>query len=142
MLSGGGVTLKTLTVSVVTPDGPVLEDDYEMVSCKAESGELGILPGHIPLVAPLSINAVRLKRGNTEDKLAVNGGFMEVRPDKVTILAQSAEKPSDIDIERAKQAKERAERRLQSRQDHIDMLRAELALRRALNRLNVSSISR
>ena len=69
-----------------------------MVSCKAESGELGILPGHIPLVAPLSINAVRLKRENHVDKLAVNGGFMEVRPDKVTILAQSAEKPSDIDI--------------------------------------------
>ena len=57
--------LKTLTVSVVTPDGQVLEDDYEMISCKAETGELGILPGHIPLVAPLTINAVRLKRNET-----------------------------------------------------------------------------
>ncbi|AUJ24041.1 F0F1 ATP synthase subunit epsilon [Virgibacillus dokdonensis] len=129
--------MKTLTVSVVTPDGPVLEDSYEMVSCKAESGELGILPGHIPLVAPLSINAVRLKRENHVDKLAVNGGFMEVRPDKVTILAQSAEKPSDIDIDRAERAKERAERRLQSKQDDIDTLRAELALKRAINRLRV-----
>ncbi|NBJ68757.1 MULTISPECIES: F0F1 ATP synthase subunit epsilon [Clostridia] len=131
--------MKTLTVSVVTPDGPVLEDDYEMVSCKAESGELGILPGHIPLVAPLSINVVRLKRENHVDKLAVNGGFMEVRPDKVTILAQSAEKPSEIDIDRAQRAKERAERRLQSKQDDIDTLRAELALRRAINRLSVGS---
>lgn len=129
--------MKTLTVSVVTPDGPVLEDSYEMVSCKAESGELGILPGHIPLVAPLSINVVRLKRDNHVDKLAVNGGFMEVRPDKVTILAQSAEKPSDIDIDRAERAKERAERRLQSKQDDIDTLRAELALKRAINRLRV-----
>ncbi|WP_121641371.1 F0F1 ATP synthase subunit epsilon [Virgibacillus sp. Bac330] len=129
--------MKTLTVSVVTPDGPVLEDSYEMVSCKAESGELGILPGHIPLVAPLSINVVRLKRENHVDKLAVNGGFMEVRPDKVTILAQSAEKPSDIDIDRAERAKERAERRLQSKQDDIDTLRAELALKRAINRLRV-----
>ena len=130
--------MKTLTVSVVTPDGPVLEDSFEMVSCKAESGELGVLPGHIPLVAPLSISAVRLKRENHVEQLAVNGGFMEVRPDKVTILAQSAEKPTDINIQRAKEAKERAERRLQSKQDSIDFQRAELALKRAMNRLNVS----
>jgi F-type H+-transporting ATPase subunit epsilon len=130
--------LKTLTVSVVTPDGPVLEDTYEMVSCKAENGELGILPGHIPLVAPLAISAVRLKRDSGEDKLAINGGFLEVRPDKVTILAQSAEKPSDIDVARAQKARERAEQRLRSNDDHIDRLRAELALRRAANRLDVA----
>src|SRR5690625_1807043 len=123
--------MKTLTVSVVTPDGPVLEDTFDMVSCKAESGELGILPGHIPLVAPLSISSVRLKRENTENHLAVNGGFMEVQPDKVTILAQSAEKPADIDVQRANEAKKRAERRLQSKQDDIDFKRAELALKRA-----------
>lgn len=128
-------------MSVVTPDGPVLEDTYEMVSCKAENGELGILPGHIPLVAPLAISAVRLKRDSSEDKLAINGGFLEVRPDKVTILAQSAEKPSDIDIARAEAAKERAEKRLNSNDDHIDRLRAELALRRAVNRLDVAQNS-
>lgn len=125
-------------MSVVTPDGPVLEDTYEMVSCKAENGELGILPGHIPLVAPLVISAVRLKRDSGEDKLAINGGFLEVRPDKVTILAQSAEKPQDIDVARAQAAKERAEHRLQSKEDHIDRVRAELALRRAANRLDVA----
>jgi F-type H+-transporting ATPase subunit epsilon len=129
--------LRTLTVSVVTPDGPVLEDNFEMVSCKAETGELGILPGHIPLVAPLSIGAVRLKRDNGIERLSINGGFMEVRPDKVTILAQSAELPADIDIERAKEAKSRAEGRLQSKQDDVDFQRAELALKRALNRLDV-----
>jgi F-type H+-transporting ATPase subunit epsilon len=128
--------LNTLTVSVVTPDGPVLEDSFEMVSCKAESGELGILPGHIPLVAPLSISAVRLK-GENPQRIAVSGGFLEVRPDKVTILAQSAERPDDIDIERARAAKERAERRLQAKQDEIDFRRAELALKRALNRIDV-----
>ncbi|WP_164217669.1 F0F1 ATP synthase subunit epsilon [Virgibacillus sp. YIM 98842] len=131
--------MKTLTVSVVTPDGPVLEDTFDMVSCKAESGELGILPGHIPLVAPLTISAVRLKRENQVEQLAVNGGFMEVQPDKVTILAQSAEKPADIDVQRAQEAKKRAERRLQSKQDDIDFLRAELALKRAMNRLNVGN---
>ncbi|WP_047981141.1 F0F1 ATP synthase subunit epsilon [Ornithinibacillus contaminans] len=130
--------MKTLTVSVVTPDGPVLEDTYEMVSCRAENGELGILPGHIPLVAPLAISAVRLKRESSEDQLAINGGFLEVRPDKVTILAQSAEKPSDINVARAEAAKERAESRLLSKEDHIDRVRAELALRRALNRLKIA----
>ncbi|MDC3425021.1 F0F1 ATP synthase subunit epsilon [Aquibacillus sp. 3ASR75-11] len=130
--------MKTLTVSVVTPDGPVLEDRFEMVSCKAEYGELGILPGHIPLVAPLSISAVRLKGNNTTENLAVNGGFLEVRPDKVTILAQSAEKPTDIDVERAKKAKQRAESRLQANQDDLDFKRAEYALKRAMNRLDVT----
>ncbi|MFD1036848.1 F0F1 ATP synthase subunit epsilon [Virgibacillus byunsanensis] len=129
--------MKTLIVSVVTPDGPVLEDSFEMVSCKAENGELGILPGHIPLVAPLTISAVRLKRENDEQRLAVNGGFLEVRPDKVTILAQSAEKPSEINVDRAQEAKSRAEQRLQTKQDNIDFQRAELALKRAMNRLDI-----
>ena len=123
---------------MVTPDGAVLEDDYEMLSCKAENGELGILPGHIPLVAPLTINAVRLKRDNTEDLVAVNGGFLEVRPEKVTILAQSAEKASDIDVDRAEQAKERAAKLLESNNPDLDVMRAKLALNRALNRLDIA----
>ncbi|KGP92436.1 ATP synthase F0F1 subunit epsilon [Pontibacillus chungwhensis BH030062] len=129
--------MNTLTVSVVTPDGPVLEDSFEMVSCKAESGELGIMPGHIPLVAPLAISAVRLKGNKSSEMIAVSGGFVEVRSDKVTILAQSAETPSDIDPERARKAKERAERRKNSKQDDVDLVRAELALKRALNRLDL-----
>ncbi|WP_087973625.1 F0F1 ATP synthase subunit epsilon [Oceanobacillus rekensis] len=129
--------MKTLDVSVVTPSGPVLEGSFDMVVCKAETGEIGILPGHIPLVAPLQISAVRLKNGNETKKLAVNGGFMEVQPDKVTILAQSAEKATEIDVQRAKEAKERAESRLQAKQDTIDKTRAELALRRAVNRLDI-----
>lgn len=124
-------------MSVVTPDGPVLEDSFDMVSCKAENGELGILPGHIPMVAPLTISGVRLKRENDTERLAVNGGFLEVRPDKVTILAQSAEKPSEINVDRAREAKTRAEKRLQSKQDDIDFQRAELALKRATNRLEI-----
>ncbi|NNV07715.1 F0F1 ATP synthase subunit epsilon [Geobacillus sp. C56-T2] len=132
--------MKTIHVSVVTPDGPVYEDDVEMVSVKAKSGELGILPGHIPLVAPLEISAARLKKGGKTQYIAVSGGFLEVRPDKVTILAQAAERAEDIDVLRAKAAKERAERRLQSQQDDIDFRRAELALKRALNRLNVAEM--
>lgn len=124
-------------MSVVTPSGPILEEDYEMVICKTETGELGILPQHIPLVAPLTIGGVRLKKANDTDYIAVSGGFMEVGPDKVTILAQTAEKASDIDTSRAIQAKERAERRLETKQDDVDFQRAELALKRALNRLSV-----
>ena len=131
--------MNTLTVSVVTPDGQVLENDYQMLSCKAEGGELGILPGHIPLVAPLTINAVRLKsEDNGEDLVAVNGGFLEVRPDKVTILAQSAEVANDIDVERAERAKERAAQLLESNNPEVDVERAKLALSRAMNRLSVA----
>ncbi len=129
--------MKTINVSVVTPDGPVYEADVEMVSARARSGELGILPGHIPLVAPLQIGAVRLKKGSSTELVAVSGGFLEVRPDKVTILAQAAEKAEEIDVERAKEAKQRAEQRLQGKQDDVDFKRAELSLKRAINRIEV-----
>ncbi|MBS8265572.1 MULTISPECIES: F0F1 ATP synthase subunit epsilon [Mesobacillus] len=131
--------MKTIKVSVVTPDGPVYESDVEMVSTKASTGELGILPGHIPMVAPLQIGAVRLKNGSNNEFIAVSGGFLEVRPEQVTILAQSAEQSSEIDLERALKAKERAEQRLRERQqENIDFKRAELALQRAINRISVA----
>jgi len=131
--------MKTVPVSIVTPNGPVYENDVEMVIVKAESGEMGILPGHISTVAPLRISAVRLKIGNRTDKVAVAGGFIEVRPDKVTILSPSAEEASHIDVHRANEAKRRAERRLEDKQANIDFKRAELALKRAANRIDVSS---
>jgi F-type H+-transporting ATPase subunit epsilon len=124
--------MKTIHVSVVTPDGPVYESEVEMVSTRAQSGELGILHGHIPMVAPLQIGAVRLKKASSTELVAVSGGFLEVRPDKVTILAQAA------DIARAEEAKKRAEMRLDSKQDDVDVKRAEIALKRAVNRLDIS----
>ena len=127
-----------LKVSIVTPDGPVYDSEVEMVSTKAETGELGILPGHIPLVAPLQIGAVRLKKGNSTEFVAVSGGFLEVRPEEVTILAQSAEKAESIDVARAQAAKKRAEQLLESKRDDVDFKRAELALQRAVNRIEVS----
>ncbi|WP_062108479.1 F0F1 ATP synthase subunit epsilon [Bacillus niameyensis] len=129
--------MKTLQVSIVTPDGPVFDGEVEMISTKAESGELGILPGHIPMVAPLQIGAVRLNIGNQTEYVAVNGGFLEVQQEKVTILAQTAEKADHIDIARAEEAKKRAESLLQGNQDAVDFRRAELALKRAMNRINV-----
>ncbi|MED4811242.1 F0F1 ATP synthase subunit epsilon [Bacillus atrophaeus] len=129
--------MKTIKVNIVTPDGPVYDADIEMVSVRAESGELGILPGHIPTVAPLKIGAVRLKKDGQTELVAVSGGFVEVRPDHVTILAQSAETAEGIDTERAQAAKQRAQDRLNTRSDDTDIRRAELALQRALNRLDV-----
>ncbi len=130
--------MKTFNVNIVTPDGPVVDTNVELLSAKAQSGELGIMAGHVPLVAPLQIGAVRLVLGDKKSELvAVSGGFLEVRSDQVTILAQAAEKAENIDIARAKEAKMRAERFLQDKQDQIDLKRAELALKRATNRLNV-----
>ncbi|KAB7707461.1 F0F1 ATP synthase subunit epsilon [Bacillus aerolatus] len=130
--------MKTFKVSIVTPDGPAYESDVEMVSAKAQSGELGILPGHIPMVAPLQVGAVRLSKGaGKPDLVAISGGFLEVRPDQVTILAQAAETAENIDIARAKEAKLRAESLLSNKQDNIDFKRAELALKRAINRIDV-----
>jgi F-type H+-transporting ATPase subunit epsilon len=131
--------MKTIKVNVVTPDGPVYESDVEMISTKAQSGELGILPGHIAMVAPLQIGIVRLKKGGNTDLVAVTGGLLEVRPEAVTILAQAAETAEDIDVNRALKAKERAEARIQEeKQGNIDFKRAELALQRAVNRITVS----
>ncbi|MEC1924142.1 F0F1 ATP synthase subunit epsilon [Bacillus velezensis] len=130
--------MKTVKVNIVTPDGPVYDADIEMVSVRAESGDLGILPGHIPTVAPLKIGAVRLKKHGQTELAAVSGGFLEVRPDQVTILAQAAETAESIDKERALAAKKRAEDRLNKRSDDTDIRRAELALQRAVNRLDVA----
>lgn len=110
-----------------------------MVSVKGIAGELGILPNHIPLVTPLRIAPISIKRdGNKVDVLAVGGGFIEVRKDKLVILAESAELASEIDVNRAQAAKQRAEERLATKRDEVDFKRAELALRRATNRINVT----
>lgn len=130
--------MKTLKVNIVTPDGPVSETEANMVIANTEIGEIGILPGHIAMVAPLQIGALRLKKDNSTVHVAVHGGFIEVRPDVVTVLAQQAELASDIDIARAQRAAKRAEEKLQAKADKLEMQLAELDLRRALNRLNVS----
>ncbi len=130
--------MSTLRLEIVTPERKVYEEDVEMVSVKGVAGELGILPNHIPLVTPLRIAPVRVKKAGGEEKIAVHGGFMEVRKDKVVILAEAAERGDDIDVLRARQAKERAEARLAAKREDIDFKRAQLALQRALTRLEVS----
>ncbi len=129
--------MKTMKVSVVTPQGPIFEGNVEMVSARAVSGELGILPGHIPIVAPLTVGEVNIKHDGIVDHIAISGGFMEVHSNIVTILAEAAEMSTKIDVHRAEEARRRAERRLRDQKSHVDFKRAEWALKRAINRLEV-----
>lgn len=132
--------MSSLNVNIVTPDGPVYEGNANMVIARTKAGELGILYGHVPLVAPLNIDIVRIKLDDKEEWVAVNGGFMEVNGEEVNILADTAEREQDIDINRAEKAKERAEDELQlAKEQKIDQLRAELALQRAINRIHTKN---
>jgi F-type H+-transporting ATPase subunit epsilon len=134
--------VSTFLLEIVTPERKVYAEEANMVVVKGVAGELGILPNHIPLVTPLKVAPITVKRqGQSDQVIAVNGGFMEVRKDKVVILAESAELPEQIDLDRAKSAKERAEKRLadaKAKADDINVKRAELSLMRALNRIDVS----
>jgi len=131
--------MSKMTVEVVTPERVVYSGQAEMVIARGVQGDLGILPNHMPLVSPLKIAPVRIKtEGDKEVLMAVSGGFMEVRGDKVTILAETAELPGDIDVDRAKAAKARAEKRLAEKYAELDVLRAERALQRAMARIDVT----
>lgn len=131
--------MSTFLLEIVTPERKAYAEEANMIVVKGVDGELGILPNHIPLVTPLKIAPITVKKQGSKDEfIAVNGGFMEVRKDKVVILAESAELPEQIDIQRAEAAKERAQQRLSGgKQDDIDFKRAELALQRAMNRIEV-----
>lgn len=131
--------MSTLLLEVVTPERIVYSQQADMVIVKGAEGELGVLPNHIPLVTPLKIAPVRVKKsGGQEDLIAVHGGFIEVRKEKVVVLAEAAELPEEIDVDRARAAKERAERRLSEKAENIDFTRAQIALQKAINRLRVS----
>lgn len=130
--------MSTLRLEIVTPERKVYEEDVNMVVVKGVAGELGILPNHIPLVTPLKIAPVKAKKDGKDEYIAVHGGFMEVRKDKVVILAEAAELGKDIDLIRAREAKERAERRLADRATEVDHRRAEVALQRAMSRITVA----
>lgn len=133
-----------LTVNVVTPDGLVYDHHARIVVAKTLSGEIGIMSRHAPIIAPLAIDEVRVKRVDSDthvDWIAVNGGIMEVRDDVVSIIADSAERERDIDVSRAERAKIRAEKMIEEakQSEDVDQLRrSTVALHRAINRINVS----
>jgi F-type H+-transporting ATPase subunit epsilon len=130
--------VSTLRLEIVTPERKVFEEDIDMVVVEGVEGQLGILPNHIPLLTALKIGPLRVKKDGKEEEIAVGGGFMEVTKNKVIILAETAELPEDIDVERAEEARRRAENYLLHRDEH-DQVRAEMALQRAMNRIKVAS---
>ena len=130
---------KELLLEVVTPDRLVLATEADVVVCPGVEGQFGVLPGHIPFLSALEIGEMYYRKGGQIEYLAVSGGFAEVTGEKVTIVAESAEKGREIDLERAKRAQERAEKRLaEAKSAEIDWARAETAMRRSLMRMKVA----
>jgi F-type H+-transporting ATPase subunit epsilon len=139
--------MATIQLEIVSPDKVVYAEDISMLIVRSTGGELGILPKHAPLVTGLQPHAMRVRlNGSDRDEqlIAVSGGFMEVTPEKITVLATAAEQPIDIDINRAQRAMDRAKERIAAFHQggdearNIDIERAQLALRRAIARLHAT----
>ena len=139
--------MATIKLEIVSPDKVVYTADISMLIVRSTGGELGILPNHAPLVTGLVPHAMRVRLGADRDEqlIAVAGGFMEVTPQKITVLATAAELPIDIDINRAQQAMERAKKRIAEFHngsatiiEDIQVKRAEFALQRAVARLRAA----
>ena len=132
----------TMTLDILTPERSVCCVEAEIVIARALDGELGILPNHAPIVVALDIAPLRYRKDGVEHFVAVASGFMEVKDNRVSILAPTAETEAEIDFVRAESAKERAERRIAEHAPETDVRRAELALRRALMRLKIADYVR
>ncbi len=131
--------MANIRLDIVTAERAVYSDNVDMIIAPGVEGELGILPHHTPLMTMLAPGELRIKTGGEEISLAITGGFLEVRPDRVVVLADAAERADEIDVQRAEEAKRRAEQRLaQKHAPGIDESRAEAALHRALARLKVA----
>jgi F-type H+-transporting ATPase subunit epsilon len=125
-------------LEIVTPEKQVVSDTAEEVQIPGKSGYLGILPGHAPLITELAVGEITYRTGGHPHYLSVAWGFAEVLPTKVTILAEAAERPDEIDVRRAQEAKQRAEQRLMSQDPNTDYKRALNSLKRADVRLDVA----
>jgi F-type H+-transporting ATPase subunit epsilon len=131
---------ETFQLEIVTPSRLLVKDAAEEAQIPGLSGYLGILPGHAPLLTELGVGAITYNANGASHTLSLEWGFAEVLPDKVTILAEAAERPQEIDVARAQKAKERAEQLLKSNDPklEVDYARAEDALQRAETRLSVA----
>lgn len=136
---------KQMTVQIVTPEGIKYDHHANFVLVRTKAGEMGILPNHANMIAPLEVDEVKIRRTDDDshvDWVAVNGGIIEVKKNRVIIVADSAERDRDIDVSRAERARQRAERDLREAEltHRVDeMERAKVALQRAINRISVGS---
>lgn len=134
--------MSTFHLEIVTPDRLFFSEEVDSVIVRGIAGDLAILKGRAPMTTPLKIGKVRIFKGEEEIIAAVVDGYISVVNNKTTIVTEAAEWPHEIDIERANEAKERAETRINNKSDNIDIARAELALKRAINRLEVSNLKK
>jgi F-type H+-transporting ATPase subunit epsilon len=133
--------MDTFQLEIVTPEKRVVDTAAAEAQIPGKNGYLGVLPGHAPLITELAVGEITFRSDTGEQRLAVASGFAEVLPDKVTVLAETAERPEEINVERARKAKERAEQWLASAQTELDVDHALYALRRAEVRLSVAGKS-
>jgi len=129
--------MSSLKLDIVTAERVVYSDEADVVVAPGIDGQLGILPHHAPLMTTLQPGELWVRKGGEEFSLAISGGFLEVRPDRVIILADAAERAEEIDVSRAEEAKRRAEERLRQPTPEVDVAQADAAMRRALARLQV-----
>ncbi len=130
--------MSPVRVDVVTAERVVFSDDVDIVVAPGTLGQLGILPHHAPLMTTLAPGELVTRKSGQEYALAISGGFIEVRPDRIIVLADSAERADEIDTARAEAAKERARQRLSHPVSGVDVARAEAALQRAITRIRVA----
>ncbi|MCB7305763.1 ATP synthase F1 subunit epsilon [Bariatricus massiliensis] len=123
-------------LNIISPERSFYEGDCEFLEFVSTEGELGVYAKHIPLTTILEPCVMKIHSDGEEKKAAILGGFVEILKDKVTVLAENAEWPGDIDVARAHAAKKRAEDRLLAKKEGVDMVRAEAALKRAIARIN------
>jgi F-type H+-transporting ATPase subunit epsilon len=129
-----------LLLEIVTPERLAYSDTVDAVNLPGIEGELGVLPHHAPLVSMLGVGELRIRKGGVEEAFAIVGGFLQVRPDKVVVMAETADMASEIDLETAQQAKRAAEQALEggARTDAVDLSAARAALQHALLRIRVA----
>jgi F-type H+-transporting ATPase subunit epsilon len=128
-----------LQLEIVTPERLAYSDEVDSVQLPGSEGELGVLPHHAPLVSTLGVGELRIRKGGTEESFAIVGGFVQVRPDRVVVMAETADLASEIDLEKAQEARREAERALESGyHEGVDLAAARAALQQALLRIRVA----
>ena len=127
-------------LEIITPDTVLVSEEVDSLESPGTHGEFQVMAGHTPFLTALTIGALTFTQSGAKTCLSISGGFCEVMPDKTVILARTAERSDNIDKERAISARDRADERLQSRAPGMDVSRAELALKRAINRIHITGL--
>jgi F-type H+-transporting ATPase subunit epsilon len=129
----------SILLEIVTPERMAYSDTVDSVQLPGVQGELGVLPGHAPLVSMLGVGELRIRKGGAEESFAIVGGFLQVRPDKVVVMAETADLASEIDLASAEQARREAERAIaEGSSEPADLARARISMERALVRIRVA----